>query len=360
MKYLILNPFGVGDVLFATPLVRILKQNNSKNFVGFICNRRVASVLETNPHIDQLFIFEKDEWRALWRQSKFKFIQKLFSFLGELRKHHFDVAIDLSMNSQYNFFLRFLGIPKRAGLDYKNRGRALTHRVPMEGFDDKAIAEYYLDTIRILNIPTFPAGVEVFLKPEDFKAVDYFLAEKNFKSEHILVGILPGGGVSFGQAKKHFKRWDIDRFVTLTLKLIQDPRVRVMVSCAPDEDDLAEAFKPHVGNAIWMAPATNLRESAALMKRCQVVVANDAGPLHLAVGVGVPTVSIFGPTNEKVYGPYSTQPIHRIVTQDIHCRPCYKRFRLADCDHRNCLAHLHEDKVLEQVFKALEPEKISA
>ena len=60
-KFLIINPFGVGDVLFSTPLVSAIKRRDSNSYIGYICNIRTQDILRTNPEIDEVFVFERDD-----------------------------------------------------------------------------------------------------------------------------------------------------------------------------------------------------------------------------------------------------------------------------------------------------------
>ncbi len=62
MKVLIINPFGIGDVLFTTPIIKSIKENNPAYFIGYVCNIRSAPVLERNTYVDKVFIYEKDEY----------------------------------------------------------------------------------------------------------------------------------------------------------------------------------------------------------------------------------------------------------------------------------------------------------
>ena len=85
------------------------------------------------------------------------------------------------------------------------------------------------------------------------------------------------------------------------------------------------------------------------MKRCKLVISNDGGMLQIAVSQGVPTVSIYGPTDEKVYGPYPPDSKNIVVKSDAECRPCYKKFKLPECMNKGCL----EDISVDEVFKTI-------
>ena len=69
-KVLIINTFGVGDVLFTTPLISNLKTNYPGLYIGYICNRRTSALLERNPKVDRIFIYERDEFYAAYQRSK--------------------------------------------------------------------------------------------------------------------------------------------------------------------------------------------------------------------------------------------------------------------------------------------------
>ena len=69
-----------------------------------------------------------------------------------IKKRKFDLAIDLSLGYQYSLFLWLIGIKKRAGYNYRRRGRFLTHKIDISGYEDKPISDYYLDLLKFLDI----------------------------------------------------------------------------------------------------------------------------------------------------------------------------------------------------------------
>ena len=104
-RILVLNPFGIGDVLFSTPLVRSIKEQMPNVSIHYICNRRVEPILRTNPFIDQIYVFEKDEWKALIKRSKLQAFQKALRAWRRIAEQRFDALFDLSFNDSYSFFL---------------------------------------------------------------------------------------------------------------------------------------------------------------------------------------------------------------------------------------------------------------
>ena len=101
MRILIINPFGIGDVLFTTPLISRLCQMHPDSFIGYMSNRRALPVIENNPKINRIYIYERDEFKddltARWG--------KLFQ---EIKQERFDVVFDFSLNASFGFFCLFL------------------------------------------------------------------------------------------------------------------------------------------------------------------------------------------------------------------------------------------------------------
>ena len=342
-KILVINPFGIGDVLFSTPLITAIKEKYPLSYIAYICNIRAREAIETNPDIADIFVFERDEYRRLWKSSKLACIRKFLSFWKDIRNKGFDIAIDLSMGKEYSFLCWFVGIKERRGLDYKKRGKFLTHKVFIKGFTDKPVADYFLDVVGIHK--RFPTVL--IPKNYDIEYIDDFL-RNNGLQQGAIIGIAPGGGAAFGKNKAYYKRWPWQHFSDLASALIEKDLKPVLL-WGPGEEALILNIKRSVGNGIIAAPITSIRQMACLMKRCRLVICNDGGMLHIAVSQGIPTISIFGPTDETVYGPYPPDKKHIVIKSNVNCRPCYKFFRLPDCDDRKCMTDISVQDVLTKL-----------
>ena len=345
---LIVNPFGIGDVLFSTPLIKVIKNNFSESKLYYISNKRTYEVLKSCPDLEGVFIFEKQKYRDLWKESKTRCIKQFLEFFNEIKDKKIDIVFDLSMGHQYSFFFMLLGVPERIGFNYRKRGRFLTRKMKFSGFNDKPIAEYYLDLARLLNLRIEKPTTKIWPDKGSVNYINEFF--KIFpKSKDLLIGVMPGGGVSFGAKKIAFKRWDPENFAELNDRLIKDLNGEVILIWAPGEERLVKEITFLMKNKPKIAPHTTLNQMAALMKKCDLVITNDSGPLHVARAAGAKTISIFGPSDERVYGPYPPGKDHLVVTKDINCRPCYKKFRLPDCQNRACLRELYAKSVFTVV-----------
>lgn len=349
LKILLINPFGIGDVLFSTPLIGILKKNLPYSSLYYICNKRTFEVIERSPQLDGIFIFEKGDYKEIWRKDKLSCLKELISFINKIRKENFDLAIDMSMGHQYSFFLKLISVPERIGFDYKGRGRFLTKKLEFNGFNDKPIGEYYKDLLRLIGLNVSDESTTIYLTGEDRDYIEDFFKKERIGKEDTVIGIAPGGGVSFGQDNLAFKRWPKDKFAKLGDSLIKDMDSKVILLWGPGEEILIKEIADLMETKPIIGPKTTVRQLAALMSRLSCVICNDAGPLHVAVAIGARTISIFGPSDPNVYGPYPKDKQHLYIKKDIECSPCYKKFKIPNCKTLRCLNELDYKEVLKLV-----------
>ena len=347
-----INTFGIGDVLFTTPVIASLKKAIPNSRISYIANSRTAVFLCHDPRIDEVFVYERDEFVETYRQSKMLFLKKWARFLSSLRRQRFDCVIDFSMNRQFSFLTMILGIPCRVGFDYKNRGSFLTHKIPLLGFEGKHVVDYYCDLLSLIDVPARERKMEIYLSSEAKAWAKTWLLEKGLANKKRLVALVPGGGASWGKDAV-LKRWPREKYAQLVAKVVEKINVPIILFGEKCEQSICQEIASHVNSSnIFIAPEIDLLRFAALLGNCQLAIVNDGGPLHVAVAQGVQTLSIFGPVDEKVYGPYLINQ-HIVVQKHLACQPCYRRFRMTDCQHQQCLKGLSVDDVFRKVEKVL-------
>lgn len=359
-KILIINPFGIGDVLFTTPLIKNLRNQFPSSFIGFVCNNRVAPVLSGNKNLNELFVFDKGDFRVLWNLSKIDCIRQFFGFLKIIKSRKFDVVIDLSLGHQYSFFLMMLGVPVRIGYNFKGRGRFLTHKIDITGYHDKHITGYYADLFYFLckeagicAKPLADERLEIFISDKHIEWAEKFLFENGIQREDKIAAIIPGGGVSWGGSAV-YKQWPAQDFARVADELTEKRALKIILLGGPDDADACNAVLDSMSKkAIFACGKTDLLQFAALLKKCVLAVTNDGGPLHMAVANGVKTVSLFGPVDENVYGPYPSSKEHVVLKEDVDCRPCYKEFKFKQCQTRRCLLNIKPQDVIKAAEKLL-------
>ncbi|MBI4313968.1 MAG: glycosyltransferase family 9 protein [Candidatus Omnitrophica bacterium] len=340
-RILIVNPYGIGDVLCTLPLLEALHRAHPDAVLGFLCNRRTESLVKLFPNLKECIVYEKDELRAAgWRETL-----KLF---GRLKKRRWDTVLDLSLSSQFSAAGAALGIGRRIGFDFRRRGKFLTHRIPLSGFRNRHVSEYYLDLLSALEIPR-PASSEIriSISPQMLKpAQEHLRAAGVDPSSQNIIALVPGGGASWGP-NAPMKQWPVAHFAQLARRIQNERPCRIVLLGDQRDHALCREIQAAAGGSVCLKPAGDLGVLAGILSVCKLVIGNDSGVLHMAVAVGTRSVSIFGPANPLVYGPrIEALQKHRVAIQPLACRPCYDQFRLPPCPWGvQCLRKLETDRV---------------
>lgn len=354
MHILIVNPFGIGDVLFTTPLIHTLKEAFPDHRLGFMCNKRSAPLLKNNPYIDEVIIYERDDFEELRAQSGWKWAKAFTAFIHTIKKGKFDAAIDLSLSPQFGFFLMLAGVKKRIGYNYKNRGYFLTHSRKLSGYDATHIVEYYCQLLELLDIKQKYKELELYLDNADEAYVEKFIVDNQLNGKKTIV-VSPGGGASWGIEAK-IKRWPEEKFALLVNKIIEKYKVTIIILGDLKEKDLLSNLETGLKDkVINLTGKTTLTQSAAIIGRADLFIGNDGGLLHIASALKKKTISFFGPVDPKVYGPYPTDAArHIVLRKTLECSPCYRKFRISPCQrNRECLERIDVDEAIEAVGKLL-------
>ncbi|MBC7187767.1 MAG: DUF488 family protein, partial [Calditrichaeota bacterium] len=230
---------------------------------------------------------------------------------------------------------------QRVGFDYRGRRLLYTDIVRRDARPKNAI-EFHLEALRPLGVA--PAGLETHLATspaEDAWAANH-LHEKGISASERLAVVHAG-------ASWPAKRWFAERFGELAKRMGTELGVRVLLTTGPGEEEI-------VGRVARVAPEAvllevlSIRQVMAVVKRCQVLVANDCGILHLGPALGTPTVGIFGPGEPEIWFPYSPAAGHYVVHKELDCSRCHRDF----CDELRCMAAIQVDDVLAAAAHALQ------
>lgn len=356
-RILIINPFGIGDVLFTTPLVKSLKRSMPDCFIAYWCNERVEAVLKSNPYINKIIALSRGDLKKIAKKSKLKGLSRFFCLLGTLKKQNFDTCFDLSLDHRYSLIVKLLGVKKRVGLNYKNRGRLLTDKINVSGYDTKHVIEYYLDLLRMVNIEPYDNNMDLLISINDKKRALERLTNLGIKKEDILIGISCAGGESWGE-NAEYKHWPAVRFAELADKIIDIFKAKIIILGDSQEQNIARQLIDAMRNKpIDLSGKTDINELCAIIENLNLLITNDGGPLHIAVALKRKTVSFFGPVDPRVYGPNPIGINNIVMYKGLDCSPCYRNFRLEGClRNKECLEKINVEEAFKAVSKLLSKE----
>lgn len=285
-KILLVRPnFRMGDSILATPAVWLFRKNFPRariDFVGSPMSRALFQNLPIDHHYEITRRFPDASW-------------SYFSLIARLRRVGYDLAVDVSgsQSAMGAFVVGFSGARVRAGLRGK-RDRWFNVRVPRPAERNKyrtlpqVVAALGLDSEEI-----FPSLVlSEAEKAEGRRRVEAALGA----GAGPVVGIFTGGRAS------RQKRWPAENFLQVA-KALSRPELRIVFFVGPEEKNLIEFFRAHLGNGVPVLFEPSVRGFAAMVARSDLFVTCDSGPMHLACALGVRTAAIFQRPDHRHWGP---------------------------------------------------------
>lgn len=304
-RILIVQTAFIGDVILTLPLLQEVKSHFPDAAVDFIAIPSSKSILENNPLIDYLYIYDK--------RQRDKGITAYLRLIKRLRGRRYDLALVPHRSIRSAGLVFAAKIPRRIGFD-KSSGRFLFNTLLPYPRNIHEINR----NLRLLTPLGIDADKKVFpemhFSREDETAVQNWLVEKDLGGNRKCIAFAPGSVWAT-------KRWLPEHFAGLAKRLTNKGFHIILIGSAQDQEATAmiAADNPKVHDA---AGQFTLRQSALLIQQCHALVTNDSSPLHLAVSVGTPVIAIFGATI-PAFGFYPYGDNDRVVeVEGLSCRPC--------------------------------------
>jgi heptosyltransferase-2 len=305
MKILLIAMAGIGDTLLATPLIRELRLNYPDAQIdALVLWKGAKAILETCPHLNT--VYQKNLLAERRADS--------LRFLRSVGANRYDVSINAHPQSRihYRIIARVVGARERLSHRYEcwtPCDRFLVNRVIEQDYSRHTV-EHNLDFLNVLGKKPLSAEhrLEVCLTATDQAWAETFVNEHSL-SDRTILGVHPGSG---GTKNLALKRWPEDHYRELLRRLKQEiPRLAVVLFGGPEEWDGLERLRAEVQmEAMAVARAENLRQTAALIARCDSFLSVDTALMHVAAAVQarrqiVIEAPTFNKTNEPYHHPFT-------------------------------------------------------
>jgi heptosyltransferase-1 len=294
---------SLGDVIHALPVARALRRARPDTRITWIVEAREYAILRDHPDLDQIIPVDTRRWRRLVRRpaGAREVMGKLGRLHRRVRLGGFDVAIDLQGLLKSGVLTAYTGAPLRIGFSAshcRERMNVLfTNRRVTPPPTSAHVVEQYLTLLGPLGIS--PGVPEFHLPPRPVaeRRMADALAEAGLKRSDRIVALNPGAG-------RPEKQWPVERFRALAERLVTEADTRILLLWGPDEIHMAKQIGSGLSARAVLAPPTDLDELTAVLRRVDLMVAGDTGPLHLAAALGTPALGLYGPTRAARNGPY--------------------------------------------------------
>jgi heptosyltransferase-2 len=315
---------GLGDAIMASPAIAALA-NQPERFK--------LTLLTMFPSVAAYF--KEQEFTADVRLIDFLSGRKpeIFRHLNELRKEKFDVSIvSYPQNRvQYNVVNFVIGARERIGFCYARQRHVnlpgLNHKVFDENPNFHVVEENLRWAAYLTGEDVLPDDMVFRHRPGSIRAAEEFIQQHHLDEATPLIGIHPSCNPLKNQQSRCWPAAHFNEFIQRMKR--QLPGVRFILFEGPQDAQLAKLF-PQDGESLVAARMLPVEVVGVLIRRCHLFVSNCSGLIHIAAACKVPTVGIYGPTNQVWDKPWKTESI--VVTRGLPCSPCfYYSSRPLDC-----------------------------
>lgn len=331
VRILVIRPGGIGDLALLYPAFRVLKDSFDNPEIDILAEKRNSGLLIGCPYTNRFFLYDL--------RPPIELIKALL--------RDYDIVIDTEQWHRLTAAVSYLTrAPIRVGFATNERGGLFTH--PVSYNQD----EY--EVYSFLNLVTAITGEGYkFNENEPFIPVDsgliYGIGEgvAEFRKRWTaLIGVFCGATIPE-------RRWGLINFAELSKRLSNNGFGTVLVGGRSDVKEMKK-FEELVGSekVLNLVGKTSLMETAALISLLDIFVSGDSGIMHIAYGVGTPTVSLFGAGIQKKWAPIGEN--HITINKNLPCSPCTSFGYTPRCPYDvRCLKEITVEDVTETVLRLL-------
>jgi ADP-heptose:LPS heptosyltransferase len=310
-RIVVVRALFLGDLLVATPALRTLRQAFPEaeiTFVGLPWSRALVERLDS---VDRFLEFPG--WPGIPEVPVDR--TRIEVFCESAAAERFDLAIQLHGNGTHlNQLMTRLGARWTLGYVPDDHPGPLDFSLPYPA-EPEHIIHTQLRLLERIGIAPSSPRMELPLADEDFAELGRWPGAHTLEAPGLKIGIHPG-------AKFPSRRWDLGRFAEVADRLHSAQHARIVLLGGPSDELLVEGIAALMrARPLNLAGHTSVGALGAAISRLDLLICLDSGPFHVACALGTPTVVLFGPGDQRRWGPLD--PVrHRVVSHPVPCAPC--------------------------------------
>lgn len=360
-RILLIKPSALGDVVHTLPVLVKLRARYPDARIDWLITPENADLVRHHPDLSGTILFPRKAYSHFGQN--WSATMGPFRLLSAIRRNRYDLVIDLHGQFRSAVFTLVSGAPVRIGFD-RPRGQTeaegggrppggsgqhgwtgaregswivYTHRIPIPTLDVHAV-DRYLWLAPMLGLDDRPPDFAIHLPPLATRTIEELLRSHGLGGKPLAV-LVPG-------TIWETKHWPVAGFAQVGRHLIESGHEVVIAGTTRDRPR-SQAIIAACPGAHDLSGQTTVAGLVALIRRAAICVTNDSGSMHVAVAVGSPVVSVFGPTNPIWIGPYGRP--HAVVRVDLPCAPCYLREMRSCPNNHICMQNVTATMVIERV-----------
>jgi heptosyltransferase-2 len=334
-KILVMRYRFIGDTVLTVPFLRNLREAFPAARIDLMIEPFSGQVIEGCPYVDRVVPFEFKTIHTYSAATERGKLAGYIHYIKLIKKERYDAAFVLKRSLSSALLVRAAGVPRRIGFATEGRGMLLTDRVSYR--HDQHEVENFLDCLRAIDAPIRSRDLELWPTPENDAKVKARFARAGWKTDDLKIVIHPAASLPA-------KQWSLDRFASVMRVLRDRYKARFIYTGAKGDATLyREIEKRGPFDGLDLCGVADLRENISVYRAANLFFGVDSGPMHMAAAVGVPVVALFGPTDERKWGPWGQG--HTVITKRLSCYPCKPH----KCAENECMKRITVEEALEAV-----------
>ena len=341
-RALVIKLGHIGDVLVTTPVFTALKEAWPSLNITALVNQGTEAMLQNSPYVDEVIALERNH------AGRLAGLKYQLGLLRRLRSARFDLSLELSGGDRGAFLSFIAGAGTRVGFAPKKphvRARAFQVLADATGTRNHVV-ETFLRQVRALGIEPGDTSLKLYPDPESREKAASLLKQHGLEAKRFVL-LHP-------TSRWMFKCWTPEGNAALIRRLGQ-LGLPVVLTAAPTEKErgfINQVLEQDLGSAkmLNLAGQVDLPLLGALIEKARAFLGVDSAPMHMAAALGTPVLVLFGPSGEKMWGPWQVPA--QVLSGDCAERPCGRD----GCDGSKisrCLVELPPEKVVAALDRLL-------
>jgi len=358
-EILLSNLARMGDLIQTTPVLTGLKKKWPDARITLLVNSAFKEICKNMPFIDRLVTCDCGVFTKMLRVEKHSLVEcyrRIEELIDEVNRTEYDLAINVLTTDESTFLASLFNAREVRGVTAGADGvriirhpwqRYLVNIIPSRKYNTFHLCDMM---IKAAGIPPTGDGLHLSVSDEESAKAKVLLEQFGVSEDDLLVGFHLG-------ASQEVKTWPVASFARLGDMLAESLKARVLFTGLKSDEQFGKEFESvSASRAINLIGKTNLSETAALLKRCSLMITNDTGPLHIATAVGTTSIDLsLGHVCFRETGPYGEN--HYVMAADTSCSPCRHSFKCADL---RCREMVTPNSVFELATRVLSSGRVEA
>ena len=345
-RILVFAYHGLGNFIMYTPALRLLRERypNARIDLQVGNSTGCEEVLAGANLFDNVYNIKYAAGPGAWVKRANEIRATGYDLtINEFHSHSWPLALLVAASgAPYR-----LGHVTSPGWSERFSRYSFIFNMPVRMREDEHEIERYLDLVRAAGarkIDLDEARTFIHLTGEDREFAKKFFDGN--RSDRI-IGVQPGTSPAM-----RWKQWPVERYRVVIERLLRDHTdSQIVLFGSSGEAEMIEDLARGLGSRVSVAAGkTTVKQVAALIERCDALISNDSGLMHVAVAVGTPVIAIYGPTDINRTAPLG--PDHKVIRHELPCSPCFKLEgddQVQACPHHDCLMTITPDEVYQVI-----------